>query len=149
MKDLQNDTEVFQKEIQKFLNLNSELGHELKEIEKKIPSHNVIKAESIQSVKGILGELKKFKKNLEFNNLRMVTIKERIGEISQAVERVEAIVEIVKEDSKVLSEDPIENLVLQFNQKSETKLTKVSDALYKVFDKTVTVRINPENEFEA
>jgi thiamine biosynthesis lipoprotein ApbE len=109
----------------------------------------VIKAESIESVKGILGELKKFKKKLDFNNLRMVTIKERIGEISQSVERVEAIVEIVKEDSKVLSEDPIENLVLQFNQKSETKLTKVSDALYKVFDKTVTVRINPENEFEA
>ena len=117
------------------MNLNTELGYELKEMEKKMPKHDV--NSNTTSVEEHLQELKAFKKKLDLNNLRMITIKEKIGEIAQAVERVEKIEEVQEESKQQLSEDPVENLVLQFNSKSETQLTKISDGLYKVLGKTL------------
>lgn len=57
-----------------------------------MPKHDV--NSNITSVDVHLQELKTFKKKLDLNNLRMITIKEKIGEIAQAVERVEKIEEV-------------------------------------------------------
>lgn len=65
------------------------MGHELREICKDIPT--VSKNEEFADVEGKLKELQAFKKKIELNNLRMITIKDKIEEMSDTVSRVEVL----------------------------------------------------------
>ena len=76
--------------------MNSELGYELREICKDIPKHQ-IKEETFSNVETKLKELAAFKKKIELNILRMVTIKDKIEEMAGIVQRVDVIVQSAPE----------------------------------------------------
>lgn len=143
LKEMLKNTEAFQKEIQKYLNLNTEMGHELREICKDIPKHQV-REEMPENVDGKLKELSAFKKKIELNNLRMITIKDKIEEMSGTVSRIEVLPQ--PDPEQVIQEgDPIESLVQQFINES-FNLIKVSDGLYRLGDKSVSIRLHPEQK---
>jgi hypothetical protein len=65
--------------------------------------------------------------------LRLLTIKEQITELTQTVDRIE------------LADVLIESLDLEtLIAKSAVEIIRVSDGLYRIGDKTVSIRINPE-----
>lgn len=76
--------------------MNSELGYELREICKDIPKHQ-IKEDMFSNVETKLKELAAFKKKIELNILRMVTIKDKIEEMAGIAQRVDVIVQIAPE----------------------------------------------------
>lgn len=80
LKQIQTATNDFQKEIQRFLNNNTELGHELVMLSNTIPvmPQQVKDLDHFDSIKGHLESMKTFGEKLELQELRMATIKDKL-----------------------------------------------------------------------
>jgi hypothetical protein len=84
-----------------------------------------------------------FKKKIELNNLRMMTILEKIEEMAGTVNRVE-IKEKGDPDQQLQEAGAvIETMIAELNEEG-ANLQKLADGLYRLGDKSVSVRLNPD-----
>ena len=91
MKEVKAEVDEFQKEIQRHLNANTELGRELEEIKTKTPqmSIDIKNSKTVESVKQSLESMKVLDDKLKTSNLRMNAIKDILEMSCLQVENVE------------------------------------------------------------
>ena len=141
MKKVQHEAEEFQKEIQRYLNGNTELSRQLGEIKKTIPSSEIdFKAKEITSVKEPLESMKTFGAKLKTNQLRMITIKDKIQIMRNQVESVQEMPEQPAEETKVepktaydaVEDDAIDQLVKKYLADIEITISvkRIQEAVY-------------------
>ena len=106
MRQIQVEAEEFQKEIQRYLNGNIELSRELEGIKKMIPRMSIdFKNETaVESVKQPLEMMKVFGGKLKTNQLRMITIKDKLQLMHIQVEKIEE--QKVAPTQQVVDEQP-------------------------------------------
>ena len=94
-----------------------------------------------ESVSANLEELKAFKERTEINNLRMVTISDKLSELQSVVEKIKALVK--SDETEIL--EGVEGAI----KKVTSEYTNVGVNRFKFGDKTATVRLSEFGEVQA